>query len=364
MATTAAADTERARFARDITRAFERSRESIFEVGRLLIEAKASLAHGEWLAMIESDLPFRARYAQMFMRIASDHRLVNTKHASLLPTSPSTLYEISKLSDETLALRLEDGTINPTMERRDIATVVKAERRAAREIEFSKRILALPDKKYGVMYEDYEWDDETYSEAGKDRHASNYYLTSTNAHTPEEIVERTKDRFACAADDCAVFSWATPQHHWIAMRVMELRGLEFRSEVVWKKIRPGKMKGKGHWFLNMHEILMVWVRGSVPAPAPGTQWDSAIEAPVTEHSRKPEIFLEMIEQYFPNVPKIELNRRGPPRPGWDSWGLEAEQPRAPTPTAEDQPDLGEAIAAATAPPSDEMPDLPECLRRA
>ena len=29
-----------------------------------------------------------------------------------------------------------------------------------------------------------------------------------------------------------------------------------------------------------------------------------------EHSAKPEQFLELIEQYFPNLPKIELNRRG------------------------------------------------------
>lgn len=38
---------------------------------------------------------------------------------------------------------------------------------------------------------------------------------------------------------------------------------------------------------------------------------------------KPEAFLEMIEVYSPNLPKIELNRRGPIRPGWDSWGNEA-----------------------------------------
>jgi N6-adenosine-specific RNA methylase IME4 len=31
----------------------------------------------------------------------------------------------------------------------------------------------------------------------------------------------------------------------------------------------------------------------------------------------------MIEQLYPTVPKIELNRRGP-RPGWDAWGAEAE----------------------------------------
>jgi N6-adenosine-specific RNA methylase IME4 len=49
-----------------------------------------------------------------------------------------------------------------------------------------------------------------------------------------------------------------------------------------------------------------------------------IEAPVGKHSEKPEIFLKMIEEYFPNLPKIELNRRGKARDGWKAWGLEAE----------------------------------------
>jgi N6-adenosine-specific RNA methylase IME4 len=34
--------------------------------------------------------------------------------------------------------------------------------------------------------------------------------------------------------------------------------------------------------------------------------------------------LEMIESYFPNLPKIELYRRGLAREGWDAWGLEAQ----------------------------------------
>jgi N6-adenosine-specific RNA methylase IME4 len=33
----------------------------------------------------------------------------------------------------------------------------------------------------------------------------------------------------------------------------------------------------------------------------------------------------LIEAYFPSLPKIELNRRGPARDGWDAWGNEAVQ---------------------------------------
>jgi N6-adenosine-specific RNA methylase IME4 len=71
--------------------------------------------------------------------------------------------------------------------------------------------------------------------------------------------------------------------------------------------------------------MLIGVRGKPPCPAPGTQWDSLIVAPRGEHSAKPECFHEMIEQYYPTVPKIELNRRGPPRPGWDAWGNEVRE---------------------------------------
>ena len=68
------------------------------------------------------------------------------------------------------------------------------------------------------------------------------------------------------------------------------------------------------------EILLIGVRGNVVCPAQGEQREWLIFAPRGEHSAKPECFLEMIEQYFPTVPKIELNRRGPARPGWAAWG--------------------------------------------
>jgi N6-adenosine-specific RNA methylase IME4 len=86
--------------------------------------------------------------------------------------------------------------------------------------------------------------------------------------------------------------------------------------------------GLGRWFRIDHEILLVGIRGKPPAPAPGTQSRSIIEAPVGAHSAKPECVLELIEAYFPTLPKVELNRRGSARAGWDAWGHEAVAPLA------------------------------------
>ena len=54
----------------------------------------------------------------------------------------------------------------------------KAERRATREAELAARIIALPDKKYGVIYADPPWRFEPYSrDTGMDRAADNHYPT-------------------------------------------------------------------------------------------------------------------------------------------------------------------------------------------
>ena len=123
-----------------------------------------------------------------------------------------------------------------------------------------------------------------------------------------------------AAADCVLFLWATAPMLPQAIEVMEAWGFTYKTCAVWSKDRIGT----GYWFRNKHEILLVGTRGHVPAPAMGTQWSSLILAPVGRHSEKPEAFCEMIESYFPTLPKIELHARGVvSRPGWDVWGLEA-----------------------------------------
>jgi N6-adenosine-specific RNA methylase IME4/DNA-binding CsgD family transcriptional regulator len=191
----------------------------------------------------------------------------------------------------------------------------KAERRAQRELELASAQAALPSQRYGVIVADPEWRFEPYSrDTGLDRAADNHYPTSAT----DIIAER--DVTSIAADDCVLFLWATVPMLRDALRVMEAWGFEYKSHAVWDKIHIGT----GYWFRNRHELLLVGTKGSIPAPAMGDQFASVMTIARKEHSAKPEQFLELIEQYFPNLPKIELNRRGPPRAGWDAWGNEAE----------------------------------------
>ena len=299
-----------------ISQCWRQTIESVIKTGQMLAKAKVALGHGAFTAMIENDLPFGARTAQQLMKVAADPRITNPKHASLLPSSWATLHELTKLDDKQFKSRIKDGTIKPEMERRDIATVIKKTRRAKREAELGAKQVALPTKKYGVILADPEWQFEPWSrETGMDRSADNHYPTSVLD------VIKSRDVPSRAAKDCVLYLWATVPMEPQAHEVMKAWGFKYVSQHVWDK-RPHT--GTGYWNRNQHELLLVGTKGEIPAPAPGTQYPSIITAPVGRHSEKPEVFLEMIESYFPTLPKIELNRRGPKRDGWDAWGFEAE----------------------------------------
>jgi N6-adenosine-specific RNA methylase IME4 len=320
-----AADNRIAYWAERVAKVWQDSVEGILDAGRNLIDARKEFKENDrpFSDLVgdndgkPSQLPFNRQVAYKLISICGDTRIVS--HAIQLPPSWETLYALTKLSENKFYELLEAGIINPGMQRKDIKqaeTAEKVERRNTRERDLA---LKMPTGKVAVIVSDDEWDQQVYSrETGMDRHAATHYETASDAHTAEELHERTKARFDCAADDCVLFMWSTNQHLDIAIDLLRLRGFKYVSNHAWGKDKIAL----GYWNRNKHEILLIGVRGNIPCPAPGTQWDSLVMAPVGEHSEKPECFLEMIEQYFPTLPKIELNRRGPPRPGWDAWGNE------------------------------------------
>jgi N6-adenosine-specific RNA methylase IME4 len=219
---------------------------------------------------------------------------------------------------------------------KDVSTEQKQQRRDNRERVLGALQHALPTRQYGVILADPEWRFEPWSRAtGLDRSADNHYPTSCT-----EVIA-ARDVPSIAARDCVLFLYATAPMLPHALLVMSAWGFDYRSHVVWDKIRASgaRARGTGYWFINCHELLLVGVKGNIPAPAPGTQEQSILQGIIGAHSAKPDTFLEMIERYFPTLPKIELNRRGPARPGWDAWGNEAREHdarvTAPSPPHED-----------------------------
>ena len=102
-----------------------KSVESILEVGRLLIKAKADLPHGEWGRMFEDGLvPFSQQTANKLMTIAEHPLLSNHAHGRDLPPSWTTLYELTKVPERALKNALKDGAITADMPRKDVAALM------------------------------------------------------------------------------------------------------------------------------------------------------------------------------------------------------------------------------------------------
>ena len=115
------------------------------------------------------------------------------------------------------------------------------------------------------------------------------------------------------------------------LAVMESWGFTYKSNLVWAKRRKDggpDGRGVGFYFRNVTEMILFGVRGSLRTLAPGRRQVNMIETRKREHSRKPDEQYDLIESCSPG-PYLELFARYS-RPGWASWGLEADdevQPR-------------------------------------
>lgn len=245
--------------------------------------------------------------------IASSKKVLNEGAPELFQAIESGKVKASvaeKLLTLPKAQQVEAATM---LDARRLPNLAKQAKRSDTEKRLGERQRALPTKQYNVIYADPAWRFEPRSrETGLDRAADNHYPTQAT----EEIMALPVGTLA--ATDCVLLLWATAPMICDALRVMRFWGFEYKSQFVWVKPHFGN----GYWNRNRHELLLVGTRGNIPCPAPGEQWDSVIEAPAGAHSVKPDKGYELIESYFPSLPKIELNARRA-RHGWDAWGLEA-----------------------------------------
>ncbi|MFY9957723.1 hypothetical protein, partial [Bradyrhizobium sp.] len=112
----------RAHWVAKILKANGKSVGAIVQLGQTLIAAKRALdQHGQWLPMIENDLPYGVKVAEQLMRVARDPRLSNSSNWKNLPPVLSTLVEITRLSDQEFEKCKADGTIHQGMTCKDVA---------------------------------------------------------------------------------------------------------------------------------------------------------------------------------------------------------------------------------------------------
>jgi N6-adenosine-specific RNA methylase IME4 len=160
---------------------------------------------------------------------------------------------------------------------------------------------------FAVIYADPAWQYD--SSESDSRVIENQYPTMTL----DEICNL--DVPSITHDDAVLFLWTTSPKLEETFRVLDAWGFTYRTCAVWDK----EKMGMGYYFRQQHELLLVATKGKLPTPLPETRPPSVIRFPRGEHSKKPEVVYLMIEEMYPDLPKIELFCRSP-REGWAVWG--------------------------------------------
>lgn len=169
----------------------------------------------------------------------------------------------------------------------------------------------LPDAKYRVVYADPPWDYGNSMPPGTTVPRDYYPSMKLQAICDlpvREIVE----------DNAVLFLWTTSPHLEESFQVIKAWGFKYKSSFIWDKVAHNM----GHYNSVRHEFLLVCVRGSCQ-PDVRKLFDSVVTEERTEHSRKPELFREIIDTIYPHGKRVELFRRGGKIGAWETWGNEA-----------------------------------------
>lgn len=109
----------RQEFAQEIRYHWGRSRKEFLSIGRYLNRAKDTLPHGEFEAMIASDMPFSVETAFRFRAVAD---AIDSGRLTLdvLPGAESVAYQIVTMSPEELERAKAAGLVRPDVTRRQL----------------------------------------------------------------------------------------------------------------------------------------------------------------------------------------------------------------------------------------------------
>ena len=252
------------------------------------------------------------RWAEEDIRSAGADRMeppLDKRRMSELRSVHQNLTDAEYEAAKAEALEASEPLTRAGLKRRANAKRREAQQQQRRE---ASSVEALPDGKFSLILADPPWQYENAPVGDPRRSAEAHYDTMSL----DEICGLPVGDIA--ADDSALFLWATNPMLPEALKVMDAWGFRYRTNMAWVKDRMST----GYWFRGQHELLLLGVRGRFPTPLKTQVPSSVLQAPRGKHSQKPAEVAEMLERIFPEAAKLELFCRAP-RDGWAVWGNES-----------------------------------------
>jgi N6-adenosine-specific RNA methylase IME4 len=182
----------------------------------------------------------------------------------------------------------------------------------------------FPDKKYQVIYADPPW--SYMDKRDKPGPSGNTGGSALRQYPTMSISDIKALPVGDIADEpCILFMWATwpLMIHW--NDVIEAWGFKYKTlGFDWIKQYPKSGKlciGAGSYTRSNSEVCLIGVKGKAASMIVDRSICNVQPASRGEHSKKPELFRDLIVQLVGDRPRIELFARNSSH-GWDSWGNE------------------------------------------
>src|SRR5580765_946719 len=250
----------------------ENAVEGFVRLGSDLNAAKAVLDHGEWIDVLDNDLKFHRKVANMFMRIARWQMAVNDCHLDILPPDYNTIDKLTRLDDEIFQRLVDDGTICPTLQRNEISKILRLQRVGADE----ERILNLVPRvgKFRTIVIDPAWDYDWLSLAARAK--PGYAM-----QTIEQLRELDVGAWADQEEGCHLYCWTTNNFMAEACKLVVHWGFQHRTILTWIKPPPF---GLGSYFRNSTEHCLFATLGDTTTRPAAASMPTHYLWPRGEHS--------------------------------------------------------------------------------
>lgn len=175
-------------------------------------------------------------------------------------------------------------------------------------------------KEYDVILADPPWNFKVWN---KEKQGGRSISDKYSLMNVEDICALPVQDFA--AENCALFMWATWPNIEEAFVVMKAWGFKYRT-LGWDWVKAKKSGfgfhfGMGYYTRANTEPCLLAVKGKMSVSVHDIS--ALIYTPVREHSRKPDEQYEKIEKLYPGMRYLELFARRK-REGWDCFGNEVE----------------------------------------
>lgn len=224
--------------------------------------------------------------------------------------STGSLHKVKKIKEKAnpaVKEKLSTGEMSINEAYKEIRKAEKEEQKQIAIESLNKEVLT-PTGLYHVLVVDPPWQYDKRAEDATHRGRCLY---------PTMTISEIMDMEIPAEENSVLWLWTTNAFLHDAYHIIEEWDFTPKTVLTWVKDRMGT----GDWLRGKSEHCIMAIRGKPVIDL--TNQTTILNAPLREHSRKPDEFYQMVGDLCPGR-KIDIFSREP-REGWDQWGCESDK---------------------------------------